>query len=118
MFGKGGMNLGNLKKMAEDMQTKMAKVQEELKERVVEGSAGGGAVTAFVNGAQEVMGIKINPDIVKSAIGGSASGGPEDAEMLADMVMAAVNQGLQKSRELSQSEMSKITGGLGGLPGF
>jgi len=108
MFGKGGMNLGNLKKMAEDMQTKMAKVQEELKERVVEGSAGGGAVTAFVNGAQEIMGIKINPDVVK----------PEDAEMLADMVMAAVNQGLQKSRELSQSEMGKVTGGLGGMPGL
>lgn len=108
MFGKGGMNLGNLKKMAEDMQTKMAKMQEELKERVVEGTAGGGAVTAYVNGAQEIMGIKINPEVVK----------PEDAEMLSDLIMAAVNQGLQKSKEMSQGEMSKITGGLGGLPGF
>jgi hypothetical protein len=108
MFGKGGMNLGNLKKMAEDMQSKMAKMQDDLKERVVEGSAGGGAVTAFVNGAQEVMGIKINPDVVK----------PEDAEMLSDMITAAVNQGLQKSKEMSQNEMSKITGGLGGMPGL
>jgi len=102
------MDIGNLKKMAEQMQSKMAQVQEELKERVVEGVAGGGMVTAYVNGAQEIMGIKINPEVVK----------PEDAEMLADLVLAAVNQGLEKSRKMAADEMSKVTGGLGGLPGF
>lgn len=118
MFGKGGMDLGNIKKMAEEMQTKMARVQDELKERVVEGTAGGGMVTAYVNGAQEVVSIKINPDVVKSSIGGSASGGPEDTEMLGDLVMAAVNQGLEKSRKLAQEEMNKVTGGLAGIPGL
>ena len=108
MFGQGNMNLGNLKKMAEEMQTKMARVQEELKERVVEGTAGGGVVTAYVNGAQEIVGIKIKPEVVK----------PEDSEMLADLIMAAVNQGLEKSRKLSQEEMNKVTGGLAGLPGL
>lgn len=108
MFGQGNMNLGNLKKMAEEMQNKMARVQEELKEKVVDGTAGGGVVTAYVNGAQEVVGIKIKPEVVK----------PEDSEMLADLIMAAVNQGLEKSRKLSQEEMGKVTGGLGGLPGL
>jgi DNA-binding YbaB/EbfC family protein len=108
MFGKG-MNLGNLKKMAEEMQNKMAQVQSELKERIVEGSAGGGVVIAYVNGAQEIVGIKISPDV-------SLLSGTEDTEMLADLVMAAVNQGLEKSRQLAQQEMAKITGGLGGLP--
>ena len=108
MFGQGNMNLGNLKKIAEEMQSKMAQVQEELKERVVEGTAGGGVVTAYVNGAQEIVGIKIKPEVVK----------PEDSEMLADLIMAAVNQGLEKSRKLSQEEMNKVTGGLAGLPGL
>ena len=108
MFGQGNMNLGNLKKMAEEMQSKMARVQEELKEKVVDGTAGGGVVTAYVNGAQEIVGIKIKPEVVK----------PEDSEMLADLIMAAVNQGLEKSRKLSLEEMNKVTGGLGGLPGL
>lgn len=108
MFGQGNMNLGNLKKMAEEMQTKMAQVQEELKEKVIEGAAGGGVVIAYVNGVQEIVGIKIKPEVVK----------PEDSEMLADLIMAAVNQGLEKSRKLSQEEMNKVTGGLAGMPGL
>ncbi|MDI6733615.1 MAG: YbaB/EbfC family nucleoid-associated protein [Planctomycetota bacterium] len=107
MFGKD-MNLGNFKKMAEEMQSKMAQVQDELKERVVEGSAGGGAVIAYVNGAQEVVGIKLNPDVLK----------PEDSDLLADLITAAVNQGLEKSRKLSSEEMNKVTGGLAGLTGL
>ena len=97
----------NLMKQAQQMQAKLAKVQEELKSREVEASAGGGMVTAVVNGAQEVLSIKIDPDIVKQ----------EEIEMLQDLMRAAVNEAIKKSRDMVSEEMGKITGGLG-IPGL
>jgi hypothetical protein len=99
--------MGGLLRTAQDMQKKMAKVQEDLKERVVEGSAGGGMVTAQANGRQELLVVKISKDVVD----------PTDISMLEDLVVAAVNQALKKSQELMQKEMAKVTGGLS-MPGL
>ncbi len=90
------------------MQTDLARVQAELEEKNVEGTAGGGVVTVLVNGHQQVQQIKITPDVVD----------PEDVEMLEDLILAAINDGLGKSRELSASEIEKVTGkvNLPGLP--
>jgi len=108
MFG----NMGNMQKMlkqVQKMQQDMAKLQEELNERTVEATAGGGMVKAVVNGKQELVSLTINPQAVD----------PEDVEMLADMVMAAVNEGLRKAKEMVAEEMNKITGGLNlNLPGL
>ena len=103
-FDFGGM--GGMMKQAQKMQKEIARIQEELKERVVEGTAGGGMVKCCVNGAQEVLSVKLDKDAVD----------PSDLSMLEDLITAAVNQGLKKSRELSQQEMGKVTGGMG-LPG-
>lgn len=105
MAGLG--DFSNLLKQAQKMQKEMGRIQTELKERVVEGSAGGGMVKAHVNGLQELLSIKIDPDVVD----------PEDVEMLEDLVTAAVKQGLKSAKELSESEMSKLTGGIN-LPGI
>ena len=96
-----GMDFGDLMKQAQQMTKEMSKVQSSLKERVVEGSAGG-VVKAFVNGHQELVGIKIDPQAVN----------PADVEMLQDLVQAAVNQAVKKSKELAQAELKKATGGL------
>ena len=106
--GMGGLgNMGNLVKQAQKMQRDMARVQEELKERVVEGAAGGGAVKAQVNGHMDLVALKIDPQAVD----------PEDVEMLEDLIIAAVSQAIQKARAMSEEAMSKVTGGLG-LPGL
>lgn len=97
----------NLMKQAQQMQAKIAKVQEDLKSKEVEASAGGGMITAVVNGAQELLSVKIEREIVN----------PDDVEMLQDLVRAAVNEALRKSRELMSEEMGKVTGGLG-IPGM
>ncbi len=97
----------NLMKQAQQMQAKLAKVREELKSREVEASAGGGMITAVVNGAQEILSVKIEREIVN----------PDDVEMLQDLVRAAVNEALKKSREMMSEEMGKVTGGLG-IPGM
>ena len=102
--GFGG-NVGNLMKQAEKMQKEMQKVQSELEDRLVEASAGGGAVTVVVSGKKDLKEIKIKPDVVD----------PEDIEMLQDLILAAVNEGLRKADELVNSEMKKITGGMPGL---
>jgi hypothetical protein len=87
----------------------MAKVQEEMAAKTVEGSAGGGMVTVIANGKQEVMSIKIDPEVVD----------PNDIEMLQDLVVAAANDALKKAQEMVTSEMSKFTGGLNlNLPGL
>jgi len=99
--------LKNLMKQAQQMQAKLARVQEELKSREVEATAGGGMVTARVNGAQEVLDIRIEREIVN----------PDETEMLQDLVKAAVNEALRKSREMMAEEMGKITGGMG-IPGL
>ncbi len=106
--GLGGPgNLGDLMKGAQKMQREMARVQEELKGRIVEGDAGGGMIRVQVNGAQEVVAVKIDPSIID----------PDDVEMLEDLIIAAVREGMRKSQEMSQKEMSKLTGGLN-IPGL
>ncbi len=97
----------SLMRQVQKMQKKMAKLQEELGEKTVEATVGGGMVTAVVNGRQELVSIKIDPEVVN----------PEDVEMLEDLVVAAVNEALRRSQEMVQEEMAKITGGLK-IPGL
>ena len=106
--GMGGMgDMGQLMKQAQDMQRRVAKVQADLKERIEEGSSGGGMVTAMVNGSQDVVSIRIDPEVVD----------PDDVDMLEDLVLAAIRQAMEKARKLASEEMGKATGGLG-LPGM
>jgi len=89
------------------LQDKMAKVQEELAEKTVESTAGGGMVTVVANGRQEVVSLRIDPQVVD----------PQDIEMLQDLVVAAVNDALRKSQELAADEMAKLAGGIN-IPGL
>ena len=109
MFGKGGMpgGMAQLMKQANQMQNKMKKAQEELAKREYEGTAGGGAVSVVVNGDHFIVSTKIDTEVMKSG----------DAEMLQDLIKAAVNDAVQKAKKTSQEEMEKITGGLG-IPGM
>ena len=102
--GGGGNNMANMMKQAQKMQAEMAKVQEELAEKVVDATVGGGAVSVSVNGKKEVLSISIKPEVVD----------PDDVEMLQDLILAAVNEALRKADEMADGEMGKITGGLGG----
>ena len=100
--------LGDLMKKAQQMKASMEKIQEELAVKEVEAGAGGGMMSVTVTGAQEVTGIVIDPSVID----------PDDKEMLQDLVQAAVNEALRKSREMMAEEMAKVTGGLpvpGGL---
>lgn len=99
--------LGNIMKQAQMMQQKMARLQEELAQRTVEATAGGGMVTAVANGKQQLVSLKIEKDVVD----------PEDIDMLQDLVLAAANEALKKSQDMMQEEMGKITGGLN-IPGM
>lgn len=104
------MSMGNMNKMMKQMQkmqAQVAKLQEEMGERTVEASAGGGVVKVTANGHQEIVSIKIDPAAVD----------PEDVEMLQDLILAAVNEALHQSQEMVTSEMAKITGNMR-LPGF
>ena len=103
--GMGNMN--NLMRQAKKMQEQMLKMQEELEEKTVEASAGGGVVTVVANGKKEIVEITIDPSVVD----------PDDVEMLQDLIMAAANEALRQAEEMIQNEMSKITGGMG-LPGL
>lgn len=94
-------------KQAQQMQQKMARLQDELAGREVEASAGGGMVAAVVNGKQQLLSISIDPGVVDS----------DDVEMLQDLVVAAVNEAIKKSQEMMQQEMGKITGGMN-IPGL
>jgi nucleoid-associated protein EbfC len=107
---KGIPNMGNLLKQAQQFQAKMAKLQEELGERTVEASSGGGMITVVANGKQEILSVKIDPEVVD----------PNDREMLQDLIMAAVNDALTKARNMVQEEMGKLTHGLNlpNLPGL
>jgi DNA-binding YbaB/EbfC family protein len=100
-------NFGNIMKQAQKMQAKIARLQEEMESRTVEVTAGGGMVTAVVNGKYELVSLKVEKDIVD----------PEDIEMLQDLVVAAVNEGIRRAQEMVSAEMSKITGGLN-IPGL
>ncbi len=104
---KGIPNMGQLMKQAQQFQSKMAKLQEELSEKTVEASAGGGMVTAVASGKQELVSIHIDKEVID----------PDDAEMLQDLVMAAVNDSLNKAREMMNEEMGKLTKGMN-IPGL
>lgn len=100
-------NIGQLLKQAQKVQQKMQEIQEELAARTVEATAGGGMVTAVVNGKQELQSIRIEKDVID----------PNDPGMLQDLVVAAVNEAMSKSKQLVAEEMNKLTGSLG-LPGL
>jgi len=104
-MAKGG--IGNIMKQAQQMQRRMAELQEELEKKHVEASAGGGMVTAVVSGKQQLIELKIDPTAVD----------PEDVEMLQDLVTAAVNEAIKKSQQMAQEEMGQITGGMN-IPGL
>lgn len=99
--GGGGMNM-NMVKQAQKMQQEMLKMQEEVEQQQFTATAGGGVVTATVNGKKELVSVKIEPDAVD----------PADVEMLEDMVVAAVNEAVRKAEEAVSQNMSKITGGM------
>lgn len=104
---KGIPNMGKLMKQAQQLQSKMAKMQEELSEKTVEASAGGGMVVAVANGKQELLSIRIEKEVID----------PNDAEMLQDLIMAAVNDALNRAKEMMNEEMGKLTQGMN-IPGM
>ena len=99
--------LGDIMKQAQVMQEKMAKVQEEVAKKRVEATAGGGMVTVVANGKQEILSIKIDPEVVD----------PKDVEMLQDLIVAAVNEAQKKAQELMAEEIKGLTRGLR-IPGL
>lgn len=100
-------NMNELLRQAQKMQGKIAKLQEELGEKIVEATAGGGMVTAVANGRGDIVSVKIEREVVS----------PDEVEMLEDLVIAAVNEAINRSREMVQEEMSKLTGGMN-FPGL
>ena len=107
------MNIGQIAKMAQQMQTQMAQAQQELAETTLEATAGGGAVRVIITGAQEVRSIEIDPLAVDAS----------EVEMLQDLVVTAINEAINRSKELERERMGSIAGGMGmpgmpGLPGF
>jgi DNA-binding YbaB/EbfC family protein len=100
-------NFANMMKQAQKIQAKMAQLQEELSERTVEATSGGGMVTVVANGKQEVLSIKIDPEVVSR----------DDIDMLEDLIVAAVNEAKRKAEELMKEEMNRLTGGLS-IPGL
>jgi len=103
------MNIQKMMKQAQQMQAKLAQAQEELADKTVETSVGGGKVTVVATGAGEVTSIKIDPAVVD----------PEDVEMLEDLVLSGVRQAIEEAKEMANAEMGKLTGGmdLPGMPG-
>jgi DNA-binding YbaB/EbfC family protein len=100
-------NFGNMMKQAQKLQAKMTQLQQALEADRVTGSAGGGMVTVTANGKQEVVQIKIDPQVVA----------PDDVEMLEDLILAAVNQARENAAALAQEKMQQLTGGLN-IPGI
>jgi DNA-binding YbaB/EbfC family protein len=100
-------NFGNIMKQAKKMQERMMELQEELALKTVEATAGGGMVAVTVNGKFEILSLRIEKEVVN----------PDDVEMLQDLIIAAVNEGIRKAQEMSASEMAKITGGMQ-IPGL
>lgn len=98
---------GNIMKEAQRLQQQMERMQAEVAEKKVEATAGGGMVTVTANGKQEIVSITIDPEVVSK----------DDVQMLEDLVLAAANEALRKSRELVQQELGKLTGGLK-IPGL
>lgn len=102
-----GLGLGNILKQAQELQDRLARVQDEAAVRTVDASAGGGMVRATVNGRLELLQLRIDPSLLQSG----------DAQMLEDLVVAAVNQALRAAQQQMAEEMSKLTGGLK-IPGL
>jgi len=105
-MGKG-FDIGGLFRQAQELQERLTNVQESLAGRTAEGSAGGGMVTAVVNGKLDLVSVRIDPSVLERP----------DAEMLQDLVVAAVNAAIRAARNMMEEEMSKLTGGLK-LPGM
>jgi DNA-binding YbaB/EbfC family protein len=107
---KGMPNMGQIMKQAQQFQAKMAKMQEEVGNRTVEASAGGGMISVVANGKQEIISVHIDKEVID----------PDDAEMLQDLIMAAVNDALSRARDMMNEEMGKLTKGLNipGMPGL
>ncbi len=99
--------MGKMMKQAQQLQSKMVKLQDEMADKKVEATSGGGMVSVVANGKQQILSVKIEQEVVD----------PEDVEMLQDLVMAAVNDALVKSQEMVSEEMGKLTGGLN-IPGL
>ena len=99
--------MANMMKQAQKLQAQMLKLQEEMAEKTVETTSGGGMVKVVANGRQKVVSIQIEKEVVD----------PEDVEMLQDLILAAINDALSKSQEMVTAEMSKLTGGMN-IPGL
>lgn len=107
MIPKGMGGMGNLLKQAQKVQQQVMKMQEELANREVSAQAGGGMVEATVNGRGEILRLRLEPEVVD----------PADAEMLADLIVAAVGEAQRRAQQMMQEEMGKVTGGMN-LPGM
>ncbi|MBL7148988.1 MAG: YbaB/EbfC family nucleoid-associated protein [Candidatus Cloacimonetes bacterium] len=107
MFPGGNKGMKDLMKKAQKMQQDLAKAQEELANKIVEGSAGGGMVKVEMNGKNQIISLKIDKEVVD----------PEDVEMLEDLIIAAINEAQEKITQTSQDELSKLTGGIN-IPGM
>ena len=101
-MGFGGGNMNKMMKQVQQMQAKMAKLQEELEQKTVEATVGGGVVRVVANGKNEILEVEIKPEILD----------PEEVEMLQDLVIAACNEALRKAQDMVAEEIGKITGGL------
>jgi len=101
------MGMANLQRMAQQMQQQMARIEEELRDAQVDGSAGGGVVKAVVTGKQELVSVTIDPSAVD----------PSDVDMLQDLIVAAINDALRASRQIAEEKMAAVTGGLR-IPGL
>jgi DNA-binding YbaB/EbfC family protein len=99
--------LGDLMKQAQKLQSKMMELQEELAGKTVEATAGGGMVAVVINGKQEILSLKIDPEVVDR----------QEIEMLQDLIIAAVNDGIRRSQQIGAEEMKKLTGGMA-IPGL
>ena len=108
MFQGGNMNMGGMMKKVQKLQKQMQEMQEDIKKRTVEVSSGGGAVTVIMNGEKELKKLTLDPSAVD----------PQDVEMLEDLICAAVNEASKKVDDMMQSEMGKLTGGMGLPPGL
>ncbi|MBI5524179.1 MAG: YbaB/EbfC family nucleoid-associated protein [Desulfarculus sp.] len=107
MIPKGMGGMGNLLKQAQKVQQQVMKMQEELANREISAQAGGGMVEATVNGRGEILRLRLEPEVVD----------PADAEMLADLIVAAVGEAQRRAQQMMQEEMGKVTGGMN-LPGM
>ena len=102
-----GKGLGDLMKQAQKLQSRMMALQDELAGKTVEATAGGGMVSATVNGKQEIVSLKIDPEVVNR----------QEIEMLQDLIIAAVNDGIRRAQQMCSDEMKKLTGGMA-IPGL